>query len=124
MRGVKERLNLHRRTPSWTKTGSSSNLSPLISEKKLSGSDFELHSTQGKINSFISDSNIRSHCLSENPLAPEVTGISPREGPLEGGQRVILRGTCLGECTSDVLRVIIAGVDCTQSLEYHSQGEY
>ena len=55
---------------------------------------------------------------------PEVTGISPREGPVDGGQRVVLRGSCLGECKSDVVRVVIADVDCTETLEYLSPGKY
>ena len=58
----------------------------------------------------------------ENPLAPEVSGVSPNEGPLEGNQRVILRGSNLGESKSDVVRVVLAGVDCTKSLEYLSPG--
>ena len=53
---------------------------------------------------------------------PEVTGISPREGSIEGGQRVILRGNYLGECKGDVMKVVIAGVDCTETLEYISPG--
>ncbi len=52
---------------------------------------------------------------------PEVSGISPREGVIEGGQRVVLRGSNLGESKSDVVRVVIAGVDCTESVEYLSQ---
>ncbi len=52
---------------------------------------------------------------------PEVTGISPREGLVEGGERVVLRGSNLGESKSDVVRVVIAGVDCTETLEYFSQ---
>ena len=58
----------------------------------------------------------------EIALVPEVTGVSPREGPVEGGQRVILRGSNLGECKEDVVRVVIADVDCTETLEYFSPG--
>lgn len=53
---------------------------------------------------------------------PEVSGVSPREGPLCGGQRVVLRGNNLGECKEDVVRVVIADVDCSESLEYFSPG--
>ncbi len=52
---------------------------------------------------------------------PEVSGISPREGVIDGGQRVVLRGSNLGESKSDVVRVVIAGVDCSETLEYLSQ---
>lgn len=54
---------------------------------------------------------------------PEVTGISPHEGALSGGERIILRGNYLGESKSDVVMVSIAGVNCTQTLEYFSRGE-
>lgn len=59
----------------------------------------------------------------EHGQPPEVTGISPREGPVEGDQRVVLRGSNLGESKSDVVKVVIAGVDCTSTLEYFSPGE-
>ena len=55
---------------------------------------------------------------------PEVSGVSPREGPVGGGQRVILRGSNLGECKEGVVRVVIADVDCTESLEYFSPGQH
>lgn len=53
---------------------------------------------------------------------PEVTGISPREGSIEGNEKVVLRGSNLGECKSDVVKILIAGVDCTHTLEYLSPG--
>jgi len=61
----------------------------------------------------------------ENEVAspPEVSGISPSSSPLEGGQRVVLRGSNLGECKEDVVRVLLAGVDCTKTLEYFSPCE-
>lgn len=55
---------------------------------------------------------------------PEVSGVSPREGPVGGGQKVVLRGNNLGECKEDVIRVVIAEVDCTESLEYFSPGQH
>jgi hypothetical protein len=51
---------------------------------------------------------------------PEVSGVSPNEGPVQGGQRVVLRGSYLGESRDDVMQVLVAGVDCTDSLEYFS----
>ena len=141
VRGVKERFSFHRRNPSLTKVRTSSNpSSPSVQDKRLSGSDVELHVKQSRLGTYLSDSNLRMPPSPEhrgygseysgdsvrssgveNPLMPDVTGISPREGPVEGGQRVILRGSCLGECKSDVVRVVIADVDCTESLEYFSQ---
>lgn len=54
---------------------------------------------------------------------PEVTGISPSEGSLEGREKVTLRGSNLGQSRADVVRVVLAGVDCTQTVEYFSSGE-
>ena len=54
---------------------------------------------------------------------PEVSGVSPSSGSVSGGQRVVLRGSDLGECKEDVVRVVLAGVDCTESLEYYSPGK-
>ena len=55
---------------------------------------------------------------------PEVTGVSPNEGPVEGGQRVVLRGSYLGVSREDIVQVLVAGVDCTSSLEYFSSCEF
>ena len=52
-----------------------------------------------------------------------MTGVSPNEGGVEGGQRVILRGSSLGDSREDVLKVVIAGVDCTETVEYFSPCE-
>ena len=54
---------------------------------------------------------------------PEVTGISPREASLEGGQRITLRGSNLGTNLEDVVKVMVVGMDCTGSVEYVSPGE-
>ena len=56
----------------------------------------------------------------EEGAVPEVTGVSPNKGPVQGGQRVVLRGSFLGESREDVVQVLVAGVDCTCSLEYFS----
>lgn len=157
--GAKGRFALHHRTPSWTSKGRSSstsagsdrsqsmshtpdNLSPSPThahEKRLTGSDIELHSKSSLI-TYQSDSNLRGYSLYDSSsdkspeqagimdseekgkasLVPEVTGISPREGPVEGNQRVILRGSNLGEFKSDIVKVVIADVDCTSTLEYFS----
>lgn len=60
---------------------------------------------------------------SEVLTCPSVTGVSPREGPMEGGQKVVLRGSNLGLCREDVLKVVVVDVDCTSTLEYVSPGE-
>lgn len=52
-----------------------------------------------------------------------MTGVSPNEGPVVGGQRVVLRGSYLGESKEDIVQVLVAGVDCTSSLEYFSPCE-
>lgn len=53
---------------------------------------------------------------------PEVTGISPREGSLEGGQRITLRGSNLGISREDVVKVTVVDMDCSDSVEYVSSG--
>ena len=59
-------------------------------------------------------------CMQDDGAVPEVTGVSPNESPVGGGQRVILRGSCLGQSKADVVQVLVAGVDCSTSLEYFS----
>ena len=61
---------------------------------------------------------------SKNSTLPDVTGISPNEGPVGGGQRVILRGSNLGTSKEDVVRLVMADVDCTDTLEYYSTCEW
>ncbi len=56
-------------------------------------------------------------------LTPEVTGVSPSEGGMEGNERVILRGSNLGENKEDIVSVTVAGVDCTGTVEYYSSGQ-
>ncbi len=107
---------------------------------RTTGSEYELHS-QRVLRTCQSDTNLKSlpqdgrAGSGEQPLVdnsmdttldsliPEVTGISPNEGPVKGGQRVILRGSNLGESKEDVVRVVLAGVNCTTTLEYFSPGE-
>ena len=146
----KERFSFHGRTPSGGRVKHLPHeVSPTCTEKPLASSDYEIHSKR-VLPSFQSDTNLRfasfglhddqsemkqvtpeqspldSSSLqgeTENFLEPEVTGISPNECPVEGNQRVILRGSNLGESRSDVVRVVVADVDCTSTLEYFSPGE-
>ncbi len=62
-------------------------------------------------------------CIIDNSLVPEVTGISPNEGSIEGNERVVLRGTNLGENRDDIVKVTIVNIDCTSTLEYYSSGQ-
>ena len=56
-------------------------------------------------------------------FTPEVTGVSPSEGGMEGNERVILRGSNLGESKEDIVSVTVAGVDCSSTVEYYSSGQ-
>ena len=53
---------------------------------------------------------------------PEVSGVSPCEASLSGGERITLRGSNLGQSLNDVHRVVLVDVDCTESVEYISPG--
>lgn len=53
---------------------------------------------------------------------PEVSGVSPNEGSVDGGTKVTLRGTHLGNGPEDIKQVLLAGVDCTESVEYIGPG--
>lgn len=54
---------------------------------------------------------------------PDVSGISPSEGSTEGNERIILRGTNLGESKDDIVKVLLVDIDCTKTLEYYSSGQ-
>lgn len=147
-----KKFSFHRRTPSWGLLRPEKPESSPVPEKRVlqaSGSDYELHARRS-LRAYQSDNSLMGGPSSrdearevrklsleqspgddgssvgdpENPLAPEVSGISPNEGPVLGNQRVILRGSNLGESRNDVVRVEIAGVDCTTSLEYFSPCEF
>eukprot|EP00123_Amoebidium_parasiticum_P022221 comp8253_c0_seq1/m.3677 comp8253_c0_seq1/g.3677 ORF comp8253_c0_seq1/g.3677 comp8253_c0_seq1/m.3677 type:complete len:500 (-) comp8253_c0_seq1:350-1849(-) len=45
-------------------------------------------------------------------IGPEVTGISPNNGPAGGGNRVTIRGDRLGSSPRDIVSVVICGVPC------------
>ena len=51
---------------------------------------------------------------------PEVSGVSPREGPTGSETRLIIRGCHLGQSASDVIGLTVAGHDCLSSLDYDS----
>lgn len=51
---------------------------------------------------------------------PEVTGISPNEGPVEGGTKVTIRGTNLGLSKQDVVGLFVCGANVLGSLEFVS----
>jgi len=113
------RFSLHRRTPSWSKKSTDS---PGIStSQKLTdlGSEGTSKSGQSVTHSHSASDSGSSSNLSK----PQVTGVSPHEGPVQGGQRVVLRGSNLGESRESVLKVMLANVDCTSSLEYFSNCE-
>ncbi len=118
---------------------------PQSQRLRTTGSDYEIHS-QTILRTYQSDTNLRlalppnSHGDSKHQsvghsnmddsvspldvlgssLLPDVTGVSPNEGSVKGGQRVILRGSNLGESKEDVVKVVLASVDCTETVEYYS----
>ena len=148
---VKDMFSFHRRTPSWTRGSRHERHSSHEADQRphpFSGSDNELHSRRGHLGrSYQSDTNLHNEAASpehapqsrsgdsikltpsepeagEPTCLPEVSGISPNEGAVEGGERVTLRGSHLGASPGDIKRVIIADVDCTETLEYFSPCEY
>lgn len=54
---------------------------------------------------------------------PEVSGISPNEGPVEGGTKVTIRGTNLGLNKEDVVGLFICGANVLGSMEYISSSK-
>ena len=109
------RFSLHRRTPSWTK-GSVGNMDGSRRQTEP-GSEARSLSKQ------TSEAPSENSSIPDVSPKPQVTGISPHEGPVQGGQRVVLRGSNLGDCKESVLKVLLADVDCTSSLEYFSSCE-
>ena len=53
-----------------------------------------------------------------DPKKPEVTGISPNKGSVEGGTKVTIRGTNLGINKEDVVGLFICGANVLATLEY------
>ena len=71
--------------------------------------------------------SIHSSCMSihaESHATPEVSGVSPSEGSIDGQERVTLRGTNLGESRADIIRVVLVDIDCTSTVEYFSSGKF
>lgn len=58
----------------------------------------------------------------ESSATPDVSGVSPSEGSIDGQERVTLRGTNLGESRADIIRVVLVDIDCTNTVEYFSSG--
>lgn len=54
---------------------------------------------------------------------PEVSGISPNEGPVEGGTKVTIRGTNLGLNREDVIGLFFCGANVLGSMEYISSSK-
>ncbi|KAI6649129.1 hypothetical protein LOD99_6848 [Oopsacas minuta] len=76
-----------------------------------------------KVKSFpetVPSSHARYSMISDQLMPPEVTGLGPRQATLRGDVQITLRGNYLGISRDDVIRVGVAGVDCTHSLEYFS----
>lgn len=127
--GGKEKGRSHFPLHFWSSSHSSGKPSPTSSDSDLvagdyttpdPGTEFIVRRTA----EFDPDSASRgSSVCEENQLVPEVTGISPSEGSVQGNEKVILRGSNLGQTKSDVVRVVVADVDCTDTLEYYSSGE-
>lgn len=53
-------------------------------------------------------------------VRPEVTGVSPCDGPALSSTRLVIRGSNLGRSRADIVLVTVAGVDCTESVEFES----
>lgn len=64
------------------------------------------------------------HVDDDDSQLPDVSGISPSEGSTYGNERIVLRGTNLGESRSDIVKVLLVNVDCTKTVEYFSSGQY
>lgn len=120
--GGVRRFSLHRRTPSWSKGSAAESPVSVGSEhRQLGGGGPHLEGT-GSVRSGLETVSCSSEGSASraSALQPQVTGISPHEGPVQGGQRVVLRGCNLGDSRESVLKVMVADVDCTGSLEYFS----
>lgn len=96
-------------------------------ENNLDSSDDRIDRSDSNVSSAVAEDKV-SHNHSddssigetENLSKPEVSGVSPSECTLDGGQRVVMRGSNLGDSKGDIVRVLVADVDCTSTLEYFS----
>ncbi|CAH1796622.1 unnamed protein product [Owenia fusiformis] len=64
--------------------------------------------------------NVTENTMLPETSAPEVTGISPKEGPASGGTKLTIRGYNLGNGASDITGLYVCGVNCLNTLEYES----
>jgi len=53
----------------------------------------------------------------------QVTGVSPKEGPCEGGTRLVIRGSSLGRNKEDVVGLYVCGSNVLSSLEFASSSK-
>ncbi|KAL5482244.1 hypothetical protein EMCRGX_G022545 [Ephydatia muelleri] len=96
-------------------------------ENNLDNSDDRIDRSDSNVSSVVTEDKLshnqsddsEGECLSK----PEVSGVSPSECTLDGGQRVVMRGSNLGDSKGDIVRVLVADVDCTSSLEYFSSAK-
>ncbi|ESO10880.1 hypothetical protein HELRODRAFT_137950, partial [Helobdella robusta] len=54
---------------------------------------------------------------------PQVSGVSPKEGPLNGGTKLTIRGQNLGRNKEDVIGLYVCGSNVLSSLEYISSNK-
>jgi len=87
---------------------SSSSTKPHHYQQQQSGSGQPLSSSSQLLNSDLSSSR------------PEVTGVSPREGPTNSQTRLVIRGSNLGLSADDIVSLHVAALDCTATLDYES----
>jgi len=59
--------------------------------------------------------------IADKKNLPDISGISPNNGPEAGGTVVTIRGTNLGLSKEDVLSLKVAGVECIETLMYVNQ---
>ena len=83
----------------------------------------------GCVNTYTCTFDINFHYVrlfidDDDSQVPDVSGISPSEGSTYGNERIVLRGTNLGESRTDIVKVLLVDVDCTKTVEYFSSGQY
>lgn len=113
------RFSLHGRAPTGAAARAGGLDSPTIEEQQRRTTEASSEGASSRSTA----SHSRGDSEDVSLLQPQVTGVSPHEGPMQGGQRVVLRGSNLGESRQSVVKVLLADVDCTASLEYFSASE-
>ncbi|XP_070542885.1 uncharacterized protein [Ptychodera flava] len=66
----------------------------------------------------VSEPSASGESIADN--RPEISGLSPREGPVDGGTKITIRGRNLGESEDDIVKFTICGADCLANVEYDS----